>query len=187
MIDPYPRVRALCVPVLRAVEGSPQRLAFHLTSPDIKAGGTVPMMHVFQGGGCTGQNISPALEWHTAPPGTGSFALTCYDPDAPTGSGWWHWMVYDIPFRANGLPRGAGNAEGDLPQGALQARNDYGQTGYGGPCPPPGDKPHRYVFTAYALKAGRLEVPRDASCAMIGFMINANKLGEGSFTATFGR
>jgi Raf kinase inhibitor-like YbhB/YbcL family protein len=187
MIDAYGWIRTALTPVLRAAQGGPQRLDFHLTSPDIKAGGTVPMMHVYQGNGCTGQNISPALEWHNLPPGTGSIAVTCYDPDAPTGSGWWHWVVYDIPFRANGLPRGAGNAGGDLPQGAMQGRNDYGETGYGGPCPPPGDKPHRYVFTAYAVKVGRLELPRDPSCAMIGFMINANKLAEGSFTASFGR
>ena len=158
-----------------------------LTSPDIKEGGTIASEQVFKGFGCTGSNMSPALSWSGAPANTKSFAISIYDPDAPTGSGWWHWVVYDIPFRANGLPRGAGNAGGDLPQGAMQGRNDYGETGYGGPCPPPGDKPHRYVFTAYALKVGRLEVPRDASCAMIGFMINANKLAEGSFTASFGR
>ena len=187
MIELRAWLRALCNPTLAAGAPGPQILRFHLTSSDIKADGTVPMTHVFSGNGCTGQNLSPALEWHNPPPGTRSFAVTCYDPDAPTGSGWWHWMVFDIPAGTNGLPRGAGSAGGGMPAGAIQARNDYGEAAYGGPCPPPGDKPHRYIFTVYALKPGRLEVPHNASCAMVGFMINANKIDEASFTATYAR
>jgi Raf kinase inhibitor-like YbhB/YbcL family protein len=158
-----------------------------LHSPDIKADGTVPMAHVYRGGGCEGGNASPALEWTQPPPGTRGYAVTCYDPDAPTGSGWWHWQIFDIPPTATGLARGAGNPEGARPATAVQSRNDYGEVGYGGPCPPPGDKPHRYVFTVYALKLGKLGVPHDASCAMVGFMLNANRIDSASFTATYGR
>ena len=156
-----------------------------LHSPDIKAGSTVPSTFVH--GSAGGQNQSPALEWSNAPTGTRGFAVTCYDPDAPTGSGWWHWQIFDIPATESRLARGAGNPEGGRPANAIQSRNDYGEVGYGGPAPPPGDKPHRYVFTVYALKVGRLDAPRDASCAMIGFMLNANKIEEASFTATYGR
>jgi Raf kinase inhibitor-like YbhB/YbcL family protein len=156
-----------------------------LHSPDINPGSTVEAAYVH--GSAGGQNVSPALEWSEVPTGTRGFAVTCYDPDAPTGSGWWHWQMYDIPAAENRLARGAGNAEGARPANAIQSRNDYGETGYGGPAPPPGDKPHRYVFTVYALKVGRLEAPRDASCAMIGFMINAIKIEEASLTAYYGR
>jgi Raf kinase inhibitor-like YbhB/YbcL family protein len=187
MIDLYPWLRTLCAPVLRATRGGAQSLRFHLTSPDLKDGDTVPNANVYKGGGCDGDNVSPALEWHNPPPGTRSFAVTLYDPDAPTGSGWWHWQIHDIPSTEKGLTRGAGNADGTRPAGAMQSRNDYGESGYGGPCPPPGDRPHRYIFTVYALKTGRLEVPSGASCAMVGFVINANKLGEATLTATYGR
>ena len=160
-------------------------MAMKLHSPDIKAGDTIPLTFVH--GSAGGQNASPALEWSNPPTGTRGFAVTCYDPDAPTGSGWWHWQIFDIPAADNQLRRGAGNPEGPRPANAIQSRNDYGEVGYGGAAPPPGDKPHRYIFTVYALKVGRLDVPRDASCAMVGFMLNANKIEEASFTAFYGR
>ena len=128
-----------------------------------------------------------ALRWRGAPADTKSFAVTVYDPDAPTGSGWWHWQMFDIPASATGLPRGAGSANGTRPGDAKQSRNDYGEPAYGGPCPPPGDKPHRYVFTVFALKVDKLEVPANASCALVGFMLSANKLATASFTALYGR
>jgi Raf kinase inhibitor-like YbhB/YbcL family protein len=156
-----------------------------LHSPDIKADSTVPMAYVH--GSAGGQNVSPALEWTSPPAGTRGFAVTCYDPDAPTGSGWWHWQIFDIPPSATGLARGAGNPDGARPADAMQSRNDYGEAAYGGPAPPPGDKPHRYVFTVFALKVAKLEVPRNASCAMVGFVLNANKIDTASFTATYGR
>lgn len=170
-----------------AAPGGSPASRFHVDSPDIGEGATVPSVHVFKGMGCTGENQSPALSWHDPPPGTQSFALTCYDPDAPTGSGWWHWQIFDIPATATGLARGAGNANGMRPGNAKQSRNDYGETGYGGPCPPPGDKPHRYIFTVYALKVDHLDVPANASCALVGFMLNANKLGTATLTALYGR
>jgi Raf kinase inhibitor-like YbhB/YbcL family protein len=162
--------------------------AFKLESPTIKPGATLTDAQVFNGFGCSGKNVSPALKWSDAPKDTKSFAVTVYDPDAPTGSGWWHWVVYNIPASANGLPEGAGTADGKgLPAGSAQGRTDFGAPGFGGACPPQGDKPHRYIFTVYALKTDKLEVPPDGTAALVGFMINANKLGQASFTAKYGR
>ena len=158
-----------------------------LKSADIKPGGTLGDQQVFNGFGCSGGNVSPQLSWANPPAGTKSFVVTAYDPDAPTGSGWWHWVVYDIPSTATELPQGAGSGQGALPEGAKQGRTDFGQPGFGGACPPPGDKPHRYVFTVYALKVPSLDVPPDASPAMIGFMTRASSLGSASLTAKYGR
>ena len=154
-------------------------MSFTLSSPDLKPDALMPKSFEFNGFGCSGDNKSPALRWSGAPSGTKSFAVTCFDPDAPTGSGWWHWSVVNIPGEATELPRDAG-AEGDanLPKGASHVRIDYGVKAWGGPCPPPGDKPHRYVFTVHALK-DRLELPPDATAALAGFMINANTIEIG--------
>jgi Raf kinase inhibitor-like YbhB/YbcL family protein len=162
---------------------------FTLSSPTIKPGSTLTDAQVFKGFGCEGRNVSPALKWSGAPAGTKSYAVTVYDPDAPTGSGWWHWVVYNIPATAAELPEGAGAAEGKgaLPAGAVQGRTDFGSAAFGGACPPPGDKPHRYIFTVYALKTDKIDAPADASAALIGFMINANKLAKASFEAKYGR
>jgi hypothetical protein len=166
----------------------PDTAGFTLVSPTIAPNGRLGCEQVFNGFGCTGQNISPALKWQGAPAGTRSFALTVYDPDAPTGSGWWHWVVLNIPATASELVAGAGDASGkQLPAGALQVRTDYGQAAFGGACPPEGDAPHRYIFTVYALKTEKIEVPADATAALAGFMIHANKIGKASFTATYGR
>lgn len=162
---------------------------FKLTSPDFTPGGKLHDEQAFDSFGCTGKNVSPALEWSGAPKDAKSFALLVHDPDAPTGgAGWWHWLVYDIPAGTTKLAKGAGRSDGSaLPQGAASAVTDYGKPGYGGPCPPEGDKPHRYVFTVYALKTDKIDAPADASAALIGFMINANKLAKASFTAKYGR
>ena len=138
--------------------------------------------------GCTGKNVSPSLMWYGAPAGTKSFALTMYDPDAPTGSGWWHWVVYNIPASATSLAAGAGDASKKLlPAGAVQGNTDFGAPGYGGPCPPAGDKPHHYIFTLYALKTDKLDLPAGATAAYVGFNIHANELGKATFTALYGR
>jgi Raf kinase inhibitor-like YbhB/YbcL family protein len=161
---------------------------FSLELPTIKPNSTLGDSQVFNGFGCSGRNISPALKWSGAPSGTQSFAVTVYDPDAPTGSGWWHWLVYDIPASATGLPEHAGDADGKLlPPGAVQGRTDFGTSGFGGACPPVGDKPHHYVFTVYALKVAKIDVPAGAPAAMIGYMLNANQLAKGSVTALYGR
>ncbi|HZX32826.1 MAG TPA: YbhB/YbcL family Raf kinase inhibitor-like protein [Rhodocyclaceae bacterium] len=161
---------------------------FTLASPTLKPGGTLPADNVLNSFGCTGGNTSPELRWQGLPAGTRSLALTVYDPDAPTGSGWWHWVVINLPVDAKGLPAGAGNGSGEkLPAGARQIRTDFGEPGYGGACPPPGDKPHRYVFTLHALKTERLDLPDNATAALAGFMINANSLGKATFTVRYGR
>ena len=162
-----------------------QAAGFTLTSPTAKPGATLPETHVFNSFGCSGKNVSPALKWSGAPKDTKSFAVTVYDPDAPTGSGWWHWVVINIPAGTTELPEGASGKS--LPGGAAEGNTDFGKPGYGGACPPEGDKPHRYIFTVYALKVDKLEVPPDASPALIGFYTNANKLGSATFTAKYGR
>lgn len=161
---------------------------FQLSSPTIKAESTLGADQVFNGFGCTGNNISPELVWSNVPAGTKSFALTVYDPDAPTGSGWWHWVVYNLPATTTKLAAGVGTADGKkLPAGSLQGRTDFGAPGFGGACPPVGDKAHRYIFTLHALKTDKLEVPADATAALIGYMINANRIDKASFTAYYGR
>jgi Raf kinase inhibitor-like YbhB/YbcL family protein len=165
-----------------------QAAGFTLSSPTIKPGSMLSEAQVFNGFGCSGKNISPALSWKDAPAGTKSFAVTLYDPDAPSGSGWWHWVVFNIPATTMQLPEGAGSADGkNMPAGSVQGRTDFGASAFGGACPPAGDKPHRYVFTVYALKTDKLDVPADATAALIGSTVQANKLGEAKLTARYGR
>ena len=160
---------------------------FTLTSTDVHAGKQIAAANVFNGMGCGGQNMSPALSWSGAPADTKSFAITVYDPDAPTGSGWWHWVVYNIPATTAALPAGAGDPKKSLmPKGAMQGRTDYGSVGYGGPCPPPG-APHHYNFTLYALKVPKLEVPEGASAALIAFNVRAQALAAAQLTGLYGR
>jgi Raf kinase inhibitor-like YbhB/YbcL family protein len=158
---------------------------FELTSIDLAEGGPLNHAQVYRGFGCEGENLAPSLRWRNIPTGTRSLAVTVYDPDAPTGSGWWHWVVYDIPATADGLPGGA--AAAPLPAGARQGRNDFGERSFGGACPPPGDKPHRYIVTVHALKVEKLNVPEDASPALIGFMLHSNSVGRAQITATYAR
>lgn len=159
-----------------------------LSSPDIENKGTIAMEQVFKGFGCTGENISPALSWKGAPKGTKSFALTVYDPDAPTGSGWWHWVMFNIPADVTSLPKNAGDPAADLaPVGSVQGRTDFGTTGYGGPCPPEGDKPHHYHFNIYALDIDKIDADQNASAAYIGFNIHFHTMAEGHLLGLFGR
>lgn len=161
---------------------------FKLSSPELTAGGRLEQRHVYNGFGCTGGNVSPALNWSGAPAGTKSFAVTVYDPDAPTGSGWWHWVIVDIPATTTALAAGAGDvASGKAPKGSVQITTDFGKPGFGGACPPAGDKPHRYVFTVHALKVDKLGVDPGATAAMAGFMLNANTLAKTGFTVYYGR
>ena len=162
--------------------------ALKLTSTDVHAGKTIAAAQVFNGMGCTGSNTSPALSWSGAPKGTKSFAITMYDPDAPTGSGWWHWVVYNIPANVTSLAAGAGDPKKNaLPAGATQGNTDFGAPGYGGPCPPPKDKPHRYHFTLFALDTDKLDVPANATAAYVGFNLHAHTLAKTELTALYGR
>lgn len=170
-----------------AVQATAQ--TFEVSSADIVAGKTIDNKFVFNGFGCKGDNISPALAWKNAPAGTKSFAVLSHDPDAPTGgAGFWHWVVINIPATTMQLAQGAGAADGKaLPAGALQINSDFGTADWGGPCPPVGDKPHRYNFTVYALKVEKLELPPKATASLTGFMVNANSLGKATFTGLYGR
>jgi Raf kinase inhibitor-like YbhB/YbcL family protein len=180
--------RLLFAIVLASLSTVTYASGFKLSSPEIKANHMIPKRFEFNGFGCSGENKSPALKWSGAPKGTKSFAVTVYDPDAPTGSGWWHWVVINIAADVTELAPNAGALDSTtLPKGAVQGRNDYGTAAWGGTCPPQGDKPHRYIFTVYALKAGKLDVPADATAALTGFMIHANTLRKASFTAKYGR
>jgi Raf kinase inhibitor-like YbhB/YbcL family protein len=162
--------------------------AFRLTSTDVAEGGTIKAEQTFNGFGCSGANVSPALSWTGAPSGTKSFALIVHDPDAPTGvGGFTHWIIYNIPATTTALPKGAGSKGGTLPAGAVQATTSFGAPGYGGPCPPAGDKPHRYVFTLYALNTDKIDLPPNATQALAGFTINGSKIGTSTMTATYGR
>ena len=177
--------------VLAALAAATPALAageFTLTSPDVKPGATLTDQQVFNGFGCSGANVSPQLSWTDPPAGTKSFVVTVYDPDAPTGSGWWHWVVFNIPASTTSLVEGAGSPDGGkLPPGSVQGPTDFGTPGFGGACPPKGDKPHRYIFTVYALKTDKLEVPADATAALARFMIYSNALGSATLTAKYGR
>ena len=151
-------------------------------------GGQATTEQVFNGFGCTGKNISPQLSWRNPPEGTKSFAVTLYDPDAPTGSGWWHWVAFDIPAVTTGIPAGAGTPDmPGMPAGAVQSMTDFGQAGYGGPCPPPGHGPHQYIITVYALKVEKLGLDAKAGAPMVGFNLNQQMLAKASLVFYYGR
>ncbi len=171
--------------VLGSVFFSASALAagFTLSSPHIS--GQLGDDQVFNSFGCKGNNISPELAWRDAPAATKSFAVTMYDPDAPTGSGWWHWVVFNIPANVNHLAAGASGKA--MPKGAVESETSYGGKGFGGACPPPGDKPHRYIVTVYALDIARIEQNADARPELIGFFINSHALAKSSVMAYYGR
>jgi len=169
-----------------ALAAPSQHNPFVLTSTDIHAGHPIPSAQVYSGMGCDGRNQSPQLSWEGAPEGTKSFAITMYDPDAPTGSGWWHWVLFNIPADVTSLPTGAGDSGKDLlPPGAALGNTDFGTPEYGGPCPPQGDKPHRYIVTVYALNDS-LSIPDHATAAYVGFNIHAHAIGEATLSALYG-
>lgn len=162
--------------------------SFSLASAQLKEAGRIADEQVFNGFGCQGGNVSPALQWKGAPADTKSFAVTVYDPDAPTGSGWWHWVIFNIPADVTHLAKGAGNPHENLaPVGSVQSRTDFGKPGYGGPCPPTGDKPHRYQFTVYALKTDKLPLDENAPAAMVGFYLQQNLIKKAALRAQYGR
>jgi hypothetical protein len=159
--------------------------AFTVSSSDLRDGAPVRSEQVYNKDDCKGGNASPQLSWRNAPPGTKSFAVTIFDRDAP-GPGWWHWAVAGIPPQIHSLPTNA-SASGALTQmGAIEARNDYGDTGYGGPCPPPG-KPHRYVVTVFALNTADLRLGPARHALMFDHEINTSVLAKAQLTVTYER
>lgn len=159
---------------------------FTLSSSDL--GGEATINEEFNGFGCTGENQSPQLSWENAPEGTKSFAVTMYDPDAPTGSGWWHWVVFDIPVSTNELVSGAGNTKLNLiPEGVIQSITDYGLKGYGGPCPPEGHGLHQYIITVYALKTDKLGLNESTNPAVVGYYLWNNTLAKASIVTYYQR
>ncbi len=163
--------------------------AFTLTSPDIEAGKPFPDVFVLNGYGCTGGNVSPALTWRGAPAGTKSFVITMFDRDEHgTPSGWWHWVVYDIPGSVDHLDKGAGVKNSTaLPAGSVQGRTDDNADSYSGPCPDKGDAPHRYVLTIYALNVAKLPVPEIATGAMVTDTLRSYLLAKTTLVALHGR
>ena len=161
--------------------------SLELTSKNIKQGTQMNKAQEFMGFGCTGKNISPQLSWSNPPEGTKAFALLAYDPDAPTGSGWWHWQIVNIPKTISSLPAGSGDLSKNLaPKDSLQIENDYGFKGFGGACPPKGNGVHRYQFTIHALSK-KLELPEGASGALTGYVVKANSLGSDTIEALYKR
>lgn len=163
--------------------------SFTVTSTDIQDGGTLPPAQRSGIFGAGGEDTSPQLSWSGFPEGTRGFAVTCYDPDAPTAAGFWHWAVYGIPAGVTELPTGAGSADGaGLPEGAVQLRNDASIRQYLGAAPPPGHGTHRYFFVVHALDTDSLEmVNEDSTPAFLGFVLSGHTLARGTITATFER
>lgn len=165
-----------------------QAAPFTIASANLTDGANIPAKYVYNSFGCSGKNNSPQISWRNAPAETKSFAVTVYDPDAPTGSGWWHWLVVNIPVKYSELPLNFGKKnQFTLHEEVVQVRNDFGAFNFGGPCPPAGDKAHRYIFTVYALKAEKLDLAENSTAALAGFMINQNVLAKASFSAYYGR
>jgi Raf kinase inhibitor-like YbhB/YbcL family protein len=162
---------------------------FVLSSSDPQLAISVPLIYTAKAFGCTGGNLSPPLLWSGAPAGTKSFVVTLFDPDErSTPSGWWHWVLYDLPGNISELPAGAGVEHSKhLPTEALQGRSDLGEDAYHGPCPDKGDPPHRYVFTIYALNVAKLPVPADSSGAMVTSVAQEHLLAKAVFVAHYGR
>jgi len=174
--------------LLLTMTANTQAAGFTLSSTDVS--GQISSDQVFNSFGCSGKNISPQLSWTNAPEGTKSFAVTAYDPDAPTGSGWWHWIVFNMSDPVSGLKTGASVSSGSdkaMPAGAVESVTSFGSAGFGGACPPEGDKPHRYIFTVYALDTKKIEQDKNARPELIGFFLNSHVIAKASIMAYYGR
>lgn len=159
---------------------------FTLKSKEL--GGQATMRQVFKGFGCDGENISPDIYWEHAPANAKSFAVTIHDESAPTGSGWWHWLIFNIPNSIHELKSNAGNTSMNLaPVGSIQSKTDFGTYGYGGPCPPPGHGFHKYTMTIYALKVESLGLDKETNAAVVGYNLNANTIEKASLVFYYQR
>jgi Raf kinase inhibitor-like YbhB/YbcL family protein len=175
----------LCA-ALGAADTPPAPATLSISSATWKEGQPIPMASAFHGWGLDGGNASPDLGWTGKPAGTKSLALTVFDPDAPTGIGFWHWVCFNIPGSADGVPAGAGAADQKLGPW-INGLTDYGKVGYNGPCPPKGDKPHHYIVTVYALDIDKLDLGSDTTPAMLKFFLRDHVLAQGTLTGTFQR
>jgi hypothetical protein len=156
--------------------------AMTLTSPNF--GERIKLQQVYPA--CMGQNVSPALSWSKFPKNTKSFAITMFDPDAPTGHGWWHWVVVNIPVTVTSFPEDAGNPISEYFDLGFQTINDYGEIGYGGPCPPPGP-PHRYIITVYALNVEKIDVGREENPQKVVKLIKEHAIASASIMGYYKR
>lgn len=158
---------------------------FTVTSTDVSDGEQLAHTHLHHSAEPDGGNASPQLAWSGFPEGTKSFTVTCYDPDAPTPSGFWHWVLVDLPASTTSLPTGAGNVDAPLPGKAFHARNDFGSKDFGGAAPPPGDRPHRYYFVVHAVDVESLGVDSDASPAFVSFNLAFHTLARAQIVPVF--
>jgi Raf kinase inhibitor-like YbhB/YbcL family protein len=178
---------AALVATVVAVAAAPTAIALQLRVLGLRPGDRFGIKQVYNGLGCTGRNLSPALRISGVPAHTKSLAITIYDPDAATQSGWWHWLLYNLPAKTRRLAQGAGSPGGKLPSGARQGPNDFGSRDYGGVCPPAGDRPHRYHVIVWALRVSRLPAPAGASAALIDYLIEANAFAHRTVIVRYGR
>ncbi|MCW7538195.1 YbhB/YbcL family Raf kinase inhibitor-like protein [Aquabacterium sp. A7-Y] len=162
--------------------------SLELALPELRPSQWLSLQHEYDRFDGRGGNTSPQLQWQGLPEGTRSLALTLFDPDAPTGSGFWHWVAFDLPPTLDGLPVAAGSPSvATLESGGLQARNDFGHHGYGGPCPPVGAQPHRYQFTLHALDTERLGVDAETPNAIVRYLVHSRSLASAQVIALYGR
>src|SRR5271170_5387104 len=182
-------IPSICLTMLAMQTPSSAASHFVLAGADKELVKSVPLVYTAHAFGCTGGNTSPELHWSGAPAGTLSFVVTLFDPDErSTPSGWWHWIVYDLPPATESLPKGAGALKSALlPAGTLQCRSDLGENAYHGPYPAQGDPPHRYTFTIYSLNVAKLPVPADSSGGMVTSIAQEHLLGKAVFVAHYGR
>lgn len=172
-------IQAFTVAAMTAAAASPAFAEFRMQSPDIANGEPIKAEQYWNNFGCSGDNARPALSWDGAPEGTKSYAVTVYDNDAPTGSGFWHWVIYNIPADTTSI------AADTIPEGAVEGNTDVGQPGYLGPCPPVGRK-HTYTYTVHALDTDTLEAPEGATAPLTGFFINQHSIGQARIDVSAG-